>query len=103
VTVWSISARVDVGRHDELAAAVRGRHNQSRALLQLMIDRGVATGEIDPSDREVAGAFLRTVFAGLVDAASSRRIEQRRAMDGLMALVEGGLVRRPRRRSRRAG
>jgi hypothetical protein len=67
-----------------------------------MVDRGVATGEIDAADREVAGALLRTVFAGLVDAASSRPVEQRRAMDGLIALVEGGLVRRPRRRSARA-
>jgi AcrR family transcriptional regulator len=96
------AARVDVGRHDDLAAALRGRHNQGRALLQLMVDRGVATGEIDAADREVAGALLRTVFAGLVDAASSRPVEQRRAMDGLIALVEGGLVRRPRRRSARA-
>jgi AcrR family transcriptional regulator len=94
------AARVDVGRHDELATALRGRHNHARALLQLMVDRGVATGEIDAARGEDAAALLRTMFAGLVDAASSRPVEQRRAMDGLLALVAGGLVRRPRRSAR---
>ena len=95
------AARVDVGRHEELSTAMRDRPNEARALQQSMVDVGVSTGEIDPRARAEAAAVLRTIFAGLVDAVSSRPAEQRRAMDGLMALIEGRLVRPPRPSGRR--
>lgn len=96
------AARVDQGRYDELRETFRGLRSRSPGLLSLMIDRGIATGEIEAGDRRYMTALLRTVFVGLVDAVSSRPAEQRQAMDGVMGLIEGTLVRRPRRQRARA-
>jgi AcrR family transcriptional regulator len=89
------SARIDVTRHSELAGAFRGRRNPTLALYSLMVERGIATGELDPADRAKALAFLRAVFTGLVDALAGRPAQQREAMDGLLDLVRGTLVHKP--------
>ncbi len=47
--------------------------------------------------------MLRTLFVGLVDGVSNNLEDQRNAIDGIMALLDGDLIRRPVRRKNKAG
>jgi AcrR family transcriptional regulator len=90
------AARVDRRRHPELFASV---HQTDRFAQGEFFDRivstGVATGEIEASDREQILSFLRTVTVGLADAMSNDISEHRDAIDGLNALLTHRLVKPP--------
>ncbi len=85
--------RVDMRRNDELNTALRNARLPRENFLERMIEVGIATGEIDPADREIVGALLTTILIGLTDAVSDNNMQHRRAVDGLKALIEGKLLR----------
>lgn len=99
------AARVDRLRHPELRAAIANAPGEGASLLPQLLELGVSTGEIAPADIERVAAVLRTMFVGLVDALSYDPSQQRAAIDGIHALLDGKLIRPPKRvaRSRRAG
>jgi AcrR family transcriptional regulator len=87
------SCRVDAARDSVIASAVRDVGGSRRiTFFDDLIDFGIATGEVDPNEREVVSALLQTITVGLVDAVSGDRARHRRAVDGIMMLVEGKLL-----------
>ena len=101
------SARVDIARHSELRGAIESHRRPGEALIERMVSTGLATGEIAAERRAESAAFLRTILVGLNDAVSHDLREQRAAIDGIMAVVDGRLLEpagggtRLRRRPRR--
>jgi AcrR family transcriptional regulator len=90
------ASRVDMARDPKLRAALRGADDESRhRFFPDMIELGVRTGEIDPSDQPLVAAVIRTLMVGLVDAMSDDDEVHRVATDGIKALLDGKLVRPP--------
>ncbi len=88
------TSRVDAARNPALADALRRIDPQRRRnLFEGMLDLGVETGEIDESSRDQVRAVLRAITTGLTDALSSDLTTHRAAIDGIMALVHGSLLR----------
>lgn len=85
------TARVDRMRHPELRAAIPNPPGEGAGLMRQLIDGGVSTGEIHPELRSQAEAVVRTMFVGLVDGQSADSVNQRRAIDGIKAWLEGRL------------
>ena len=86
------AAHVDIARSDELRAVLTPEMAARAGFVTMMVDAGVATGEIRAADREMVGVLVRMLFAGLTDAVSSDTRQHRMAVDGIRALLEGRLV-----------
>jgi AcrR family transcriptional regulator len=91
------TARVDRLRHPELAAAIPNPPGEGASLVGDLIADGIASGEVDPARRDEVTAVVRTLFVGLVDGMSQNPADQRHAIDGIHALLDGTLVNRPKR------
>ncbi len=87
------AVRVDMRRNPELTKALQQQAVTRQQFFDRIVDTGVSTGEIDPSDKENVSAFLLTILIGLTDAASNDRIQHRRAVEGIKGLIEGKLIR----------
>ena len=86
------AARIDASRHDELRGKLRAPAGQGRAFWDTLVDRGIATGEIEPGQRDVVRAFVQTILVGLTDAVSGDPKEHRMAIDAIAALLEGRML-----------
>jgi len=84
--------RVDIHRNVELKNALQKQAMRRQQFFDRIVDVGVETGEIDASDKENVRALLLTILIGLTDAVSYDRVQHRRAVDGLKALIEGKLI-----------
>lgn len=90
------SLGVDSQRDPALAEAVRANRSQARgSLYQRICDIGIRTGELDHADRDRFLMLMRTVSTGLVDEASGDPGRHRLAVDAIVALLEGKLLRPP--------
>lgn len=98
---FQFSVRTDRTRHPELLEALPTAPGEGSRFVPKLIELGLRTGEISPARKEQVAAVLRTVFVGLVDALSVNPSEQRVAIDGLHALLDGELVRPPPRKPKR--
>jgi AcrR family transcriptional regulator len=85
--------RVDLRRNPDLKKALQRQALARQRFFDDIVEVGVATGEIDPSDRENVSAFVMTILIGLTDAVSNDRVRHRRAVDGIKALIDGKLLR----------
>lgn len=92
------AARTDRARHAELLDALPTAPGEGSRFIPGLIELGLRTGEIEAARKEQVAAVLRTIFVGLVDALSTDPVEQRVAIDGLHALLDGTLLRRPARK-----
>ena len=77
------------------AAIAQNRPGRQGSFFNDLIAFGIDSGEIDEDQRDVLSALFRTITTGLVDAVSGDRNRHRNAIDGIMGLVEGRLVRVP--------
>lgn len=89
------SCRVDALRDPVLREALVkvGGVDDRRRYFDELIELGVVTGEIDPAQVPMVSALLDTMVVGLVHAVSGDRARHRHAIDGILALVEGKLIR----------
>ena len=87
--------RVDMRRNPDLKKALQQQALARQGFFDRIVDVGVATGEIDASDRDNVSAVLLTILIGLTDAVSNDRVQHQRAVDGIKGLLEGKLVRPP--------
>jgi AcrR family transcriptional regulator len=98
------SLRVDTRRDPELRKAFAKSASYRAEFFGRIVDVGVATGEIDPADKDIVNALVLTILIGLTDAVSGNNDQHRRAVDGIKALLEGKLIRpapdRPLRKRR---
>lgn len=91
------SCRVDAARDPDIADAIRSADvMRGQEFFAPMIQMGIRTGEIQRKDAGRIAALLDTLMIGLIDAVSNDRDRHRRAVDGIIGLVEGTLITPPR-------
>ena len=95
------SSRVDVTRHPELEKAMGRRRWAANEIVVGLVDTGITTGEFAPSRRAEATALIRAILVGLNDSVSHDLGQQRAAIQGIRALLEGSLIRPVQPRSER--
>lgn len=84
--------RADTRRHPEVQERLGIHAVQREDFFVQMVDAGVESGEIDPGNRELVAAFIRTILVGLTEGTSDSLVEQRRAIEAIKALLRGRLV-----------
>lgn len=90
------SCGVDAQRDPDLAASLaRTRQKRGRGTYKDLIDLGIKTGELDHADADKFRILFRTITVGLVDEASGNRRKHRAAVDAVLQLLEGKLLRPP--------
>jgi AcrR family transcriptional regulator len=87
------AVRVDVRRNPELRSLVKPTTIRRERFIESLVDIGIATGELDASDRERTTALIRAILVGLVDAVSDDPKAHRAAVDAVEMLLEGKLIR----------
>lgn len=90
------ASRIDRQRIPELSEAFG--NTEHRGFFNEMVDFGIKSGEIDPKSRKQVIAVISTVTTGLTDAVSADLVTHRLAVDGVKALLEGGLLTAPKKK-----
>lgn len=85
------AARVDMSRHDDLRSGLGQPAAQGYTFFDVLIDDGIAHGELDPAQRNLIRAFIRTVVVGLTDGASDDNQRHRLAVDAVKSAIDGKL------------
>ena len=85
------AARVDMARHDDLRSGLGRPTAQGYTFFDALIDDGIAAGELDPEQRNLVRAFIRTIVVGLTDGASDDNDRHRLAVDAVRSVLEGRL------------
>lgn len=93
------SSRVDMNRNPDLRAAIRRWAGDD--IVASLVKTGLATGEIPARRKKQVSALVRAILVGLNDAVSDDLSEQRAAIDGARALLEGTLLELPSTNGRR--
>jgi AcrR family transcriptional regulator len=92
-TLFTGTVRIDMRRSPELAERLARSVARTDHYFLAMIDIGIASGEINPSDRALVAEFMRIVLTALTDAGSTSAEPHRRSIDALDALLHGRLIR----------
>ena len=85
--------RTDVRRFPEIAERLAHGISQSEKFFVDLVETGIATGEIDPAHRDAATAFVRLALIGLTDGEQTDQHGHQCAIDGVILLLRGELVR----------
>jgi hypothetical protein len=80
-----------MSRHDDLRSGLGQPAAQGYTFFDVLIDDGIAHGELDPAQRNLIRAFIRTVVVGLTDGASDDNQRHRLAVDAVKSAIEGKL------------
>lgn len=88
------SCGVDAERDTDLAKSLSGLRQHYGSTGEL-IRLGIQTGELDHADSDKFRILFRTISVGLVDEASGNRRKHRAAVDAVLQLLEGKLLRPP--------
>jgi hypothetical protein len=87
------AVRVDMRRNAELHHALQHAAAVREAFFDDIVNVGLGTGEIDPSNRDQVSALVLVLLIGLTDAVSGSPARHRQAVDAIKALLEGKLIR----------
>jgi AcrR family transcriptional regulator len=82
------SARIDLGRHDDLRTALSGEGDRGRRFMVDILEQAVADGEIPRERQAQMMMVLRTILMGLSDSIADDLRTQRMAMDGILEILE---------------
>ena len=85
------ASRIDRRRIPELAAALGPGDIRRDGFFEAIVDCGIETGEVAPSDRAAMISYIRAFTIGLTDGLSSDHREHRLALDGFMLVLRGGV------------
>jgi AcrR family transcriptional regulator len=86
------AARVDIGRHDDLRAELAQSSRESLEFIDRMVDDAIEAGEIHREQRRAVNLLIRTILIGLADGVSASLRDQRKAIDAILALLNGSLI-----------
>jgi AcrR family transcriptional regulator len=90
------AARIDITRYTELKIDFQDRYPRVRRhFIPGLVALGVSTGEIEPDRADQVADFLHAFVTGLMDPASMRYEEQERAIEALLSLLQGTLIKAP--------
>jgi AcrR family transcriptional regulator len=92
---FTAAVRIDIRRHREMFEELSRGSSMRESFFEDLVGVGVATGEIAPDRREQVVAVLLAFLIGLNDALSDDQELHWLAIEGVKAVVEGELLRRP--------
>lgn len=90
------ATRSDMRRHPEIAAALKGHAERRDAFFVRLIDAGVDSGEIDPSNRQFMVEFVSIILVGLTDGVSHDSNRHQRAVTSIKMALRGDLLSPPK-------
>jgi AcrR family transcriptional regulator len=96
LALFASAVRVDARRHPEMFEGPRPGGALRESFLATLVGAGIRSGEIDSCDAPQITAFLMATLVGLNDAMSDDLVQHQRAIDGILGVVAGRLVRGPR-------
>lgn len=87
------AVRVDTRRYPEIRGRLGAANAERERFFMDIVEAGIATGEVRREDAALLQEFIRLILVGLTDGSSESLEQQRRAIDSVMAVVRGSLVR----------
>ncbi|WP_040493576.1 TetR/AcrR family transcriptional regulator [Ilumatobacter nonamiensis] len=87
------AVRADTRRHPEIGEALGDANAEREEFFMRIVSAGIASGEVRPEDSDLVREFVRLILVGLTDGSSETLEQQRRAIDSVMAMVRGTLIR----------
>jgi len=87
------AVRADTRRHPEIRAALGGSITTRERFFTGIVEAGIDSGEVRRQDAALLQEFIRLVLVGLTEGSSESLEQQRRAIDSVVAVVRGELVR----------
>jgi AcrR family transcriptional regulator len=88
------AVRTDMRRFPEIAERLTREVTIRDEFFVGIVDAGVASGELAPQDHDRMVEFIRIMLIGLTEGASETTQQHRSAIDAIMALLRGNLIRR---------
>lgn len=85
--------RADVRRFPEVAERLESDANEIEDFFLNLVEVGVATGEVQLADVKSVREFVRVILVGLIESTSDDPNRQRQAIDSVMGVLRGRLVR----------
>ena len=85
--------RADVRRYPEVAERLAEADSAREDFFLDLVEVGVSTGEVRREDVPAVREFVRVVLVGLIEGTSESPDRQRRAIDSIMGVMRGQLVR----------
>lgn len=85
--------RADVRRYPEVAARLADADNAREGFFLDLVEVGVSTGEVRREDVPAVRQFVRVILVGLIEGTSENPDRQRQAIDSIMGVLRGELVR----------
>lgn len=87
------AVRADTRRYPEIRARLGDATAERERFFTDIVEAGIASGEVRREDAELLQEFIRLILVGLTEGSSDSLEQQRRAIDSIMAVVRGELVR----------
>ncbi len=87
------TVRNDMRRFPEVAERLARADAARDEFFVGIVDKGIATGEVRPADRDRMVEFMRIMLIGLTEGASETSAKHRCAIDAIRALLRGELLR----------
>ena len=85
--------RADVRRYPEVAERLAEEDAAREDFFLDLVEVGVSTGEVCREDVPAVREFVRVILVGLIEGTSDAPERQRRAIDSIMGVLRGQLVR----------
>ena len=89
------TVRNDMRRFPEIAERLARADAARDEFFVGIVDTGIATGEVQPADRERMVEFVRIMLIGLTAGTPQGTAQHRCAIDAITALLRGELLKRP--------
>ena len=86
------TVRTDMRRFPEVAERLDRSVAARDQFFVSMVDTGVSSGEIRPSDRDLVVEFIRILLIGLTEGGSESPDRHRLAIDSVRSLLRGDLI-----------
>ncbi len=87
------AVRADTRRYPEIGESLGAAMTDRERFFLGIVEAGIASGEVRRQDAALLQEFIRLILVGLTDGASHSLQRQRCAIDSVMAVVRGDLVR----------
>lgn len=87
------AVRADTRRYPEVREPLGDANNARERFFTDIVEAGISSGEVRREDAALLQEFIRIILVGLTDGSSESLEQHRRAIDSIMAVMRGELVR----------
>ncbi len=85
--------RADVRRYPDVAERLAESATEREDFFLDLVEVGVSTGEVQPEDVPAVREFVRVILVGLFEGTLDDPVRHRRAVDSVMGVLSGSLIR----------